>query len=294
MTGATGFIGSHCLRRFHPDEYEIHALSLESDPPKIADLCWHSADFFDTARVKEILHAVQPEIFLHLAWVATPGTYLQTSDNFRWLSASVDILPYFYEIGGSYAVVAGSCAEYQWDNGFLCEDSTPLLPNSIYGACKVSLYHSLRTFCRHHNLSFSWVRIFFPYGPLDSKQKLIPYTIHSLLNNRPAELSAGDQLRDFIYTPDIAEMIHRLLSTPVNGAINICTGKPVRVREVISLIAEQLDKREWVQFGKKAMVKDEAHILAGDDKKWRSVLGDIALTPLEEGIRQTIQWHKNQ
>ncbi len=68
-----------------------------------------------------------PTHLLHFAWIATPGIYAQSSENQRWLSASRHLLAAFGRCGGVRAVMAGSCAEYDWSQVAVCDErSSPL------------------------------------------------------------------------------------------------------------------------------------------------------------------------
>ncbi len=63
---------------------------------------------------------VQPTHLLHFAWIATPGVYWDSAENFRWVSAGERLLRSFRAHGGRRVVMAGSCAEYDWARVGVC------------------------------------------------------------------------------------------------------------------------------------------------------------------------------
>ncbi len=71
----------------------------------------HFADFLDDSTHDKLTSEVRPSHLPHFAWIATPGLYWTSPDNFRWLAASEHLLRCFFAHGGSRVMMAGSCAE---------------------------------------------------------------------------------------------------------------------------------------------------------------------------------------
>ena len=110
------------------------------------------------AAVDALLEAARPTHLLHFAWIATPGLYWHSEENYRWLSASQHLLAAFARGGGVRAVMAGSCAEYDWSRVAVCnEHSSPLADDggtaTPYAACKIAMQRSLDEYGRAHGLS---------------------------------------------------------------------------------------------------------------------------------------------
>ena len=103
--------------------------------------------------------AVRPTHLLHFAWIATPGLYWNSVENYRWLEASQHLLRSFSAGGGNRAVMAGSCAEYDWSRVEICnERSSPLAGASgtavgAYAKCKIAMQRALQDFGRAQDLS---------------------------------------------------------------------------------------------------------------------------------------------
>ena len=70
-----------------------------------------------------------------------------------------------------------------------------------------------------------------------------------LMNGEIAELTSGTQVRDFMNVEDAGKIIAKITMGSQYGAINVCSGIPVTVREMAEKIAEKYGKRELLKFG---------------------------------------------
>ncbi|MHB8778412.1 MAG: NAD-dependent epimerase/dehydratase family protein [Anaerolineales bacterium] len=295
VTGPNGFIGRHCLPFLLERGYELHGVvpenGLQLDIPGVK---WHIADLLNTIHAQALIERVGPTHLLHFAWYAKPGEYWTSMENLRWLQASLDILQIFKRHGGQRVLMAGTCAEYDWRYGYCSEYITPLNPATLYGTCKKSLYEILMSFSRQEGLSASWGRIFFLYGSNEYPSRLIPSVINSLLAGRPAPCTMGSQIRDFMHVEDVASAFAALLDSEIEGAVNIASGEPVTIRNIILRIAEKLDRSDLVQFGAIPTPKVEPPLLLADVNRLRQEIGWTPLYNLDAGLDKTIDWWKRQ
>ncbi len=139
LTGATGFIGRHCLPLLLARDYEVHVVSSKPPSENIYDITWHQADLLNLEQVANLMAGVQPTHLLHFAWFTMPGKYWNSLENFHWVQASLNLLQAHLQHGGYRVVMAGTCAEYDWRYGYCSELVTPLSPATAYGICKHSL-----------------------------------------------------------------------------------------------------------------------------------------------------------
>jgi nucleoside-diphosphate-sugar epimerase len=298
ITGASGFVGRHCLAALAARGYEVHAVSAKAhaaaaDAP--VEVRWHQVDLLDAARVSSLLATVQPTHLLHCAWYAIPGKYWTATENFCWVKASLHLLQAFAESGGRRVVGVGSCAEYDWDYGYCSERHTPLRPATTYGVCKHALQLMLEALCRQVNLSGAWGRLFFLYGGHEYEQRLVASVIGSLLRGEPARCSHGHQVRDFLHVQDAASALVALLDAEtVTGAVNIASGVPVTLRQVIGELAAQLGRPELIQLGALPAPAGEPHLLLADVARLRGEVGWCPQYDLSEGLAETINWWKLQ
>jgi nucleoside-diphosphate-sugar epimerase len=291
VTGASGFIGRHALNTLLNQGFEVHAVSHRSNLVDIYPFCnWHLTDLLDPFQITKLVDIVRPTHLLHFGWYAVPGKYWTAEENFLWVQASLELLRQFRQRGGYRVVMAGTCAEYNWNYGYCSELITPQEPNSCYGVCKNALREMLSSYSDLTGLSSAWGRIFFLYGNHEYANRLVPSVIRSLLNGEPALCSHGNQIRDFLHVQDIADAFVAVLDSDVNGAINIASGKPVSLKDIIDKIANKIGKPELVKLGAIASSDKEPPLLVADTNRlYKEVKWQPQIT-LETGLEQTIAW----
>jgi nucleoside-diphosphate-sugar epimerase len=297
LTGASGFIGRHCIAPLAAAGYEVHAVSSRADaraagdPPRVR---WHRADLLDWRQVEALVAEVAPTHLLHLAWYAVPGKFWTSAENFRWVQASLDLFQAFAASGGRRVVSAGTCAEYSWEEGFSSEATTPLAPATLYGACKHALHVMLEAFARQTALSAAWGRVFFPFGPHEPPEKLVAYAVRSMLRGEPVNCTHGEQRRDFLYVEDVAAAFVALLDSEVAGAVNIASGAGVALKDVIGKVAERLDGHGLVRLGALAARPEDPPALVADVGRLRDEVGFVPRHDLDRGIEKTIDWWRRR
>ena len=289
LTGASGFIGQHAIAPLIARGYDVHAVSSSPRETASPSVRCHRTNLLDAAALAHLMQQIQPTHLLHFAWYAEPGGFWRSSENFRWLEASIGLLRYFREHGGQRVVMAGTCAEYDWDFGFCSETITPCQPATAYGVCKNALQETLKAYSAEHRLSSAWGRIFFLYGPGEHPARLVPSVIASLLRGEAARCTHGDQIRDFLHVKDVADAFVALLDSPVEGVVNIASGNPVALRQIVLAAADCLGARERVQFGALPLPDNEPPLLVADCRRLANDLGWRPKLDLATGMAQTVQ-----
>lgn len=290
VTGATGFVGRQTLPLLLSRGFEVHAVTSQDLPRENRKEIWHRADLMDSRQVEMLMAEVSPSHLLHLAWIATPGTYLNSPDNLRWLQAGIELSRQFVAAGGARLVAAGSCAEYDWHYGFCSESLTPSNPRSLYGSCKHSLHLAAGAFARESRVSFAWGRIFFPYGPYEHPNRLIASVITSLLRGKTAECSAGFQVRDYIFVRDVADALVALVDSEITGTMNVASGRGVMVKDIVLKIGEMLERPELVRLGALKSSIPEFPLVVGDVRALTEKLHWTPTYDLDDGLRSSIEW----
>jgi nucleoside-diphosphate-sugar epimerase len=291
ITGASGFIGSHCLPLLEQKGYEIHAFSSRFQPDfERSKIVWHRVDLLHQSRLKEIMKDIRPSHLLHLAWYLEPGKWANSLENYRWVQASLDLLLAFCKFGGQRAVMVGSCAEYDWRHSYCIENLTPMKPNTVYGTCKYALQEMFGKFIENTELSGAWGRIFFLYGPHEHPVRLVSSVILSLLANQSAQCTHGNQRRDYLYVKDVADALIALLESHVVGSVNIASGQPLAIKEIVFKIAEKLDGKDLVQLGAINTSADEPNLVVGDITRLSKEVGWQPQYSLDRGLDETIKW----
>jgi nucleoside-diphosphate-sugar epimerase len=291
ITGATGFIGQHTIKCFDPHHFEIHCVASKMDIDDSHDsVFWHTTDLLNDKDRLNLFKTVEPSHLLHLAWYTEPKTYWTSDMNLRWLSASVSMLNYFNEFNGERVTFVGTCAEYDWSYGFCSENITPLRPATLYGVCKNSLREVSESFCKQNDISLSWGRVFFLYGPNEHTVRLVPSIILSLLRNMPVDVTLGMQIRDFLYSKDVGSALVALLCSNITGAVNIGSGVPITIHDIAHKIGVKMGKSELINYGGVETPKDDPPLILADCRRLSQEVGWTPEYTLDDGLDETIAW----
>jgi nucleoside-diphosphate-sugar epimerase len=301
VSGASGFIGRWSVPPLIKRGYEVHAvLSADARPrgdyAQLAGAQLHHADLLDAAAAGRLVSAVRPTHLLHFAWIATPKLYRTSAENFAWVAASLNLVRAFHSSGGIRAVLAGSCAEYDWARVDVCrEDSSALVTSAArvatpYATCKLALQNMLASYGSHEGLPIAWGRIFSLFGPHEHPDRLVPSVVQHLLRAEEAPCSHGRQIRNFLHVTDVGRAFAALLDSGVEGPVNIGSMERISIAALVARIAERIGRPELLRLGARAAPADEPPILVPDVRRlydevdWRPGL------TLEEGLADTIQW----
>lgn len=295
VTGASGFIGRAVVADLAAHGWQVTALTRQQPPPAESDpaIRWETLDLHDPAATTALCQRLRPTHLLHLAWDTTHGQYWSAEDNLTWVASSLALLQAFRASGGSRAVFAGTCAEYDWGHGYCREDLTPLAPHTLYGTSKNALRQLAFGYCAPDGPSIAWGRVFFPYGPHENPARLIPSLINAALAGRPLRCTAGTQYRDFLHVADVASAFRALLESGDSGCYNIASGQPLQLRELVGTLAALLQTKQPPQFGALPMRPDDPPLLVGDNRRLKA-LGWTPAIDLEQGLTETIAWWRTR
>jgi nucleoside-diphosphate-sugar epimerase len=283
--------------------FDVHAVrgvhGARRPPLDLPGAQLHIADLLDPDAAAALVERVMPTHLLHLAWETTPGKYSMSPENSRWLAASRQLLDCFVRHGGVRAVMAGSCAEYDWSQVSVCHEGTSPLADaaavspSPYAACKIALQRSLESYGRHHDLSSAWGRIFFQYGPFEHPERLVASVIGNLLRDRDAPCSHGRQIRSFLHVADVGSAFAALLDSDLEGPVNIGSEERVSLAQLVERIALQIGGDGRVRLDAIAANPGEPAILVPDVERLRDELGFQPRFALDEGLADTIAWWRS-
>ncbi|MDN3921587.1 NAD-dependent epimerase/dehydratase family protein [Roseateles violae] len=279
VTGAGGFIGQHLLARLQADGVEVHGIGRRSMVSTPAT--WHALDLFDDDARRTLLQRLRPSHLIHLAWTTAHGRYWQDPANQAWVAMSLALLRDFADAGGRHAVYAGSCAEDDWSGS-----GAP--PASRYGRCKAALRLLACDLAEQLELSLAWGRIYFPFGPGEQGERLVPSIARRLLDGQPAPTGPAGLERDFVYVEDLAAMLALLSRCEHAGSLDLCSGEPTRIGDLAGALADLLGRRELLRLGELPGRPGDPQRLLGDAAGLRALGWDGGLG-LAEGLRRSVR-----
>jgi len=289
VTGASGFIGRQVVQELIRQDWQVTSVSRNTNSdPTYDNLENVKLDLHNPANVAAFFEVYRPTYLVHLAWEATPGKFWQSTENFPWISSSAHLIDQFVKNGGVKAVLAGSCAEYKWENKILHEDTSPTEADSYYAASKLAFKSLADVIGRDINIV--WARLFFPYGPDEAGSKLISYIFKEISEDKLPTIQTPDRAVDFIHVDDVAIIIEKLLSGLASGTVNICSGTPLLPYEIAIRCAEVLGKPELKETLSDLLsgLQSKA-VVYGSNEKRQALTGMPSVRSLEHGLQDYVE-----
>lgn len=226
VTGATGFVGRHV----------VAALGRRGIVPTTTRVDIHNppADAFQRLG--------SPDVLVHLAWAGLPNYKSPVHLEFE-LPKQERFLELLVDSGLRCLVITGTCFEYGMQSGQMSEEMEPR-PFTPYAIAKDMLRRRLEALKAEKSLALTWARLFYLYGEGQAEGSLLPQLRRAVeRGDRVFNMSGGQQLRDYMPVEEVADSIVTLaLSGVDNGTVNICSGKPVSVAD---LVREWIDRNHW-------------------------------------------------
>ena len=245
-------------------------------------------DLSESLKMDAILKGIQPDVCIHLAWQATVGS-LNALSNVEMMTASLHLARCLASCGCKKMVVAGTCFEYDLKLGYFSE-SSPTKPHTLYAATKLGLYYALDKLSVVTGMKLAWLRLFYLYGPFEDKRRLVPSVITSLLSGGLAEVTPGEQIRDYLHVEDAASAMWAVAASEATGVFNVGSGIPVMVKDVVHHLAAVIERNDLVRLGALDYRQDDPMFICANNKrlvdntKWEPKIA------LKQGLRQTIDW----
>ncbi len=290
VTGGTGFIGRNVVDELIRRGYEVHSLVYPPFAPENDGLVQYEMNLLDKEALEEFFKNHSFENLIHLAWYVGPKCHIHDL-NLDWTIATLNLLKLFKESGGKKFLGAGTISEYEYKYGYLVEEQTPTDPQTLYGNTKNAIFNIAKVYCKQNNIEFKWPRIFNLYGPAEKPQRLMPSVINSCLKGEDVKVSDCLKFQDYLHVEDTARGIVDVFEADIQGAVNICSGKPVQLRTIVEKIAELTDFKGNILWGAiPAAFGDD--LVAGNNEKLKST-GWTQKYSLDEGLKMTIEWWKD-
>ncbi len=322
VTGGAGFIGSAVVRQLLSETDSIvvnvdkltYAGNLESLAGAQRSPRHHfsRADVGDTAVMRALLQAHQPNAILHLAAeshvdrsIDGPGAFIHTNVVGTYALLQ-EALHYWRALpasrAGAFRFVHVSTDEVFGalgpDGRFT--ETTPYDPSSPYSASKAASDHLARAWFRTYGLPVVVTNCSNNYGPYQFPEKLIPLIIQKALAGAPLPVyGKGDNVRDWLYVEDHVRALRLALLHGTPGDTYAIGGDNERRNiDVVLTICSILDELRPDPAGPRSRLVSFVADRPGHDwryaidaTKCRRELGWIPEVDFETGLRRTINWY---
>jgi len=140
--------------------------------------------------------------------------------------------------GVTHLATTGTCIEYAPSERPLSESTSEIAPEFPYSIAKHRLHTWLADQDWGPDTQWSWLRIFYPYGPGEHDGRLTTSFAQRLSAGEPVVLRTPDSTKDFIYATDLASGLCQALESRLAGAVNLGTGEGTSIRALAACVAE--------------------------------------------------------
>jgi dTDP-glucose 4,6-dehydratase len=308
VTGGAGFISSafirHLLRATPYEVVSLDALTYAGNLENLRDVRSHErlsfvhGDIRDEDLVRSVVAGIDVIVNAaaesHVEKSIADGASEFVATNVEGTRVLLDALR---EVPVERFILISSSEVYGTAEREPMDEEHPLNPRSPYAATKAGADRLAYSYCATYGLPIVIVRPFNNYGPNQHPEKVIPRFVLQALADEPLTVHGdGTATRDWLYVEDDAEAIQAVIEADldlvVGEVINIATGVDVSVSEIADLVLELA--------GKPASLKEhvaerpgQVHRHIGSTDKAERLLGWRAETSLEEGLRRTVAWYRD-
>jgi len=249
VSGATGFIGQHLIPILLKDGYEVLAISRSQKRaetlPWFKDVKFISYDFHSD---KQITKVEGFRGLIHLAWQDLPN-YDSSIHVKKNLPCSYRFIDSLLDKGVNQVLIAGTCFEYGLKSGAISSSSTTE-PTTQYAIAKDTLRKKLTLLSFKKDFNLQWARIFYMFGKGQNSNSIISQLDFAIKNNQKVfHMSGGEQLRDYLPVEKASEKLSNLYKSGNKGIFNICSGKPISIRNLVESYIEKKNSNIIPKYG---------------------------------------------
>jgi UDP-glucose 4-epimerase len=299
ILGASGFIGRHLSSHLSSNGWQVDRVvrsSVASDTEVIGEQGGIRTIRLGSSenRIARAVSLSEPDVVFNLA-AAGVGKQIPYSE---LVEGNVGIVAQIMESidprRTTMVIHAGSWSQYLNENpAAAIEESDRMDPLTVYGAVKVGAELVGRTIASEIGVGFLTLRLFNIYGPGETPYRLIPYVTNAISAGTPADLTSGDQVRDFVHIDDAVTAFSACaaLSDSVPSSFNVATGIPTRVRDVAVMAAQAAGgDSARLRFGAKPSRAGEPMRVVGNASALTEATGWEPKVPIAVGVHNTVQW----
>jgi dTDP-6-deoxy-L-talose 4-dehydrogenase (NAD+) len=132
----------------------------------------------------------------------------------------------------------------------------------------------LEDFKSRYSYQLAWLRLFYLYGPGQSKNSLYSSLTDAIQRgDSEFDMSGGEQIRDFMPIQEAARIIVDIALSPIDvGIVNVCSGSPTTVRSLAEAWIAERHSTITMNLGRMPYSEIEPMSFWGSRKKLDAVM----------------------
>jgi NAD dependent epimerase/dehydratase len=310
VTGADGFIGSHLVEALLGQGCEVRAFVFYNSfnrfgwldtfsKEKLDTIDVFAGDIRDPNGVRKAMRGM--DMVFHLAALIgipfsyhSPDSYVDTN-----IKGTLNVLQAAQDSGCDRVLITSTSEVYGTAQYVPIDERHPFQGQSPYSATKIGADRIAESFYRSFNTPVTIVRPFNTYGPRQSARAVIPTIITQLLAGlTEIRLGSIHPTRDFNYVKDTVDGFIAIAETQstIGEEINIASQQEISIGQLASEIIDQINPRAQIVSEDIRMrpEKSEVERLLGSNEKIGRLTGWQPDYTLKQGIRETIEWFREE
>lgn len=297
ITGANGFVGKYFIEYLQENEKDVEIYGVDISDTCSSKITYKQVDLNDRFATYKILEEIKPNYIVHLAAISSvaqswqdptkcflnnTGVFLNIADGVRELGINCRILS------------VGSSEEYGIYDEPMKEDFV-LHPKSPYSVARLSQEYLSKLYVDYFKLDIVMTRSFNHIGPRQNPKFVIPSFVQQLVKiskNEQEELKVGniDIVRDFLDVRDVVDAYYKILkNSKTREVYNVCSGKGVKLRNIIDTVSEQLKITPKIVIDESRLRANEIMSVIGDNTKLKTELDWKQKYNLQETLEDMIK-----
>lgn len=271
VTGAGGYIGRHVVKALCDKGADVLAVvhrPAELDPRA-------GVMIYDVLSGSETVYQDLgcPDVCLHMAW---KDGFIHNSDaHMQLLSSHYAFIRNMIRGGLKQLAVMGTMHEVGYYEGAI-DENTPCNPVSMYGIAKDALRRSTFLLAKNTDACVQWLRAFYICGDDKRNNSIFAKLTAAAEDGKDFfPFTTGKNEYDFIDVDELAEQIAAcVMQTEIDGIINCCTGRPVRLSEKVESFIQEHGFSIRLQYGAFPDRPYDSPGIWGDNTKIRQIMGE--------------------
>ena len=300
ITGVSGFVGSYLLKQLVKEtKHEIAVIVREPlNAWRIQSSLKHiyviKGSIADPESYRARFSAFKPDVVIHLAWDGVGSQSRNESAQWRNVPYMLELMEIAISNGAHTFIGLGSQAEYGSVNARIDENQATN-PTTLYGVSKLAACNLGQAIASTSSMRFSWLRLFSSYGPMDQPDWLIPYLINSLLDGQSPNLTAAEQVWDYIHVADVAAAVGSVIDKPnASGVFNLGSGNAIPLKSIIEKTRDLIDSSMPLNLGVVPYRQDQVMHLEANIERLTHATGWKPVVDINDGLLETVNWWKSQ
>jgi nucleoside-diphosphate-sugar epimerase len=238
VTGATGFIGSHLVKRLIEDNWDVHIIIRKGSNLHLLKsvLSRLTVHYFDgkTQRLISIIKHSKPNVVFHLASLFKAQH--EAKDVGPLIQSNLLFATQLVEAMVENKVFAFVNTGTSWQH-YKNESYDPVC---LYAATKQAFETILKYYTEAYPLKVITLKLFDTYGPGDNRPKLFSLFHNAIKNKNSLLMSPGDQLIDIVFVSDVVDAFllaaNRILRHNIKSEdYAVSSGKPITLQTLVRL-----------------------------------------------------------